>query len=241
VLAAIDAVDSLSVLTFDTGLRLVRVAGAMLLRGDGATALVGHHPRELVDDEAWARLAPGYEGALAGRTTVVETPSLDGQRWYEATFRPIVSEGHVVGGTATFVDVTAERRDERRLDELREVLAACFDHSPVGQALLSPDGELMRVNAALRRLVDRTDEHLVGANVRDLTHPDDREREDALLRSVRGGERDGYDVDKRIFRGDGATLAVHAQVTAIRTREATLRGFIAHVDDAAHWTTGGAG
>jgi PAS domain S-box-containing protein len=237
VLAALDAVETLSVLTFDTGLHVVRVAGAMLHGADGA-ALVGHHPRELVDVGAWARLAPGYEGALAGRTSVLDTPSLDGTRWYRATFRPLLAERRIVGGTATFVDVTAERRDERRLDELREVLAASFDRSPVGQALLSPEGELMRVNEALRRLVDRPDERLVGANVRDLTDPGDREREDALLRSVRGGERDGYDVEKRVVRGDGVTIAVHARVTAIRTREATLRGFIAHVDDLAHWDAG---
>lgn len=237
--SAIDAIDSLSVLTFDTDIRFVRTAGAMHDRYDHVTAdLLGRHPRELVGAAGWATLAPGYEGALRGRTTVLETPSPDGRRRYEATFRPLHEGGRVVGGTVTLIDVTAERRDERRLTELRDVFASAFDRSPLGQALLSPEGEWMRVNEALRRLFDRADESLVGTNLRDLTHPDDRDREEALMRSVRVGEQDGYDIEKRVVRGDGVTIAVHARMTAIRTQEARLRGFIAHVDDSDHWAAG---
>lgn len=239
-LDAIDAVESFCVLTFGTDLRFVRTAGALHDRyGPGRDALVGRHPREVLGDAGWALLGPCYAGTLEGRTTVQDTPSPDGERRYEATFRPVRDGDRIVGGTVTLVDVTAERRDERRLAELRDVLASAFDRSPVGQALVAADGRWMRVNEALRRLVDRSDESLVGTDLTDLTHPDDREREALLLHAVRRGDQDGYDLVKRVVRGDGVTIVVHARMTAIRTHDARLRGFIAHVDDAGHWVRTG--
>ncbi|WP_026912377.1 PAS domain-containing protein [Patulibacter minatonensis] len=238
---AIDAIASLSILTFDTDLRFVRTAGAMHDRYDHrGSELLGRRPDEIVGREHWKQLAPGYEGALRGRTTTLETPSPDGQRHYEATFRPLVDGDRIVGGTVTLRDITGERRDERRLEELRAVLASSFDRAPTGQALLSPDGEWMRTNEALRRLLGRSDESLLGTTLRETTHPDDRGREDQLLFGVRQGAQDGYDIEKRMLRGDGTELRVHARVSAIRTRETQIRGFIVHVDESGHWAAGGA-
>ncbi|MSW51200.1 MAG: PAS domain-containing protein [Actinobacteria bacterium] len=239
-LDAIDAVEAFCVLTFGTDLRFVRTAGALHDRyGPGRDALVGRHPREVLGEAGWALLGTAYEGTLEGRTAVRETPSPDGERHYEATFRPVHDGDRIVGGTVTLVDVTAERRDERRLAELRDVLASAFDRSPVGQALVAADGRWMRVNEALRRLVDRSDESLVGTDLEDLTHPDDREREARLLQAVGRGDQDGYDVEKRVVRGDGVTIVVHARMTAIRAHDGRLRGFIAHLDDAGHWHRSG--
>ena len=233
---AIDAIDSLSVLTFDTELRFVRAAGAMHDRHDHRSSdLIGRRPIDIVGPEGWRTLAPGYEGALRGRTTTLETPSPDGRRRYEATFRPLQQGRLIVGGTVTLLDVTAVRRDERRLDELRDVFASAFDRSPIGQALLSPEAHWMRVNEPLRRILGRTDEQLVGAPLADATHPEDLETEERLLHAVRIGDEDGYDVEKRVLRPDGSTVEVHARMTAVRTREARLRGFIAHVGPRAGW------
>jgi PAS domain S-box-containing protein len=234
---AIDAIDGLSVLAFDRELRFVRASGAVRDRPDQGTDLLGRRPIDIVGASAWPALAPGYEGALAGRTTTLDARSPDGQRRYEATFRPLFDGPRIIGGTVTLLDVTVLRRDERMLAELREVFASSFDHSPLGQALLSPEGQWMRVNAALRRLVDRSDESLVGTYLHELTHHDDRAEEERLLQAVRTGERDGYDVRKRVVRGDGQIIDVHARLRAIRTDLARLRGFIVHVDALDRWPT----
>lgn len=233
---AIDDIGSLSVLTFDTGLRFVRTAGAMHERYDHATQdLLGRRPDEIVDAATWETLRPGYEGALVGRTTTVDTPSPDGRRRYRATFRPLVEGRRIVGGSVALVDVTDVRREERRLEELRDVFASSFDGSPVGQALLSPDGRWMRVNPALERLLDLEAGALVGHAVHDVVLPREREREAELLESVRTGERDGFDLDTQVVRGGGDVVGVRLRVTAIRTREATLRGFFAHLAPTRTW------
>ncbi|MEV4420042.1 PAS domain-containing protein [Patulibacter sp. NPDC049589] len=237
---ALDGIGSLSILTFDTDLRFVRAAGALHDRHEHDwSALRGRRPHEIVSPAIWRTLEPGYTGVLHGRTTTLDTPSPDGRRRYEATFRPLVVDGRVTGGTVTLLDVTAERQDGQRLDELRDVLAASFDGAPTGQALLSPEGDWVRVNAPLRRLLAHTDGSLLGTAVLDVVHPDDRGRASELVRAVQAGDRDGFDLETRMLRGDGTSVTVHARLSAVRTREALLRGLFAHVAERDHWGTGG--
>lgn len=176
--------------------------------------------------------APGYEGALAGRTTTLDTPSPDGRRRYQATFRPIRLEQGIVGGSVTLVDVTDVRREERRLEELRDVFASSFDGSPAGQGLLSPETRWMRVNPALERLLHLGAGALVDRPFPDLVLPRERDRAAELLRTVAAGERHEFALDVPVVRGDGDVLDAHLGVSAIRTREGTLRGFFAHVTPA---------
>lgn len=235
---AVDEVDSLAVLAFDADLRFVRAAGALHERHDrGTSELLGRRPDELVDAASWQVLRPGYEGALAGQVTTLDTPSLDGRRLYRATFRPTRAGDRVVGGSVTLLDVTDVRREERRLEELRDVLASCFEGTPTGQAIISPEIRFMRVNPALERLLRLDATALVDRPVPDVVLPRERERVEGLLRALAAGERVDLRVDVPVVLGDGEVLDAHVGVTAIRTREGALRGFFAHLAPVVDWTT----
>ena len=65
-------------------------------------------------------------------------------------------------------------------------------HTPIGMALFNTDGEYVRVNAALCRMLDRAPAELLGRRDQELTHPDDRESDlDAAWRILAASSTPG--------------------------------------------------
>ena len=87
---------------------------------------------------------------------------------------------------------------------------AAFEHGPIGKALLALDGQFLRVNRALCRVLGWTAEELGARRLRDVTHPDDLGSDEAEFRRLL--HVPAYTVEKRLLRKDGepvwALLAV---------------------------------
>ena len=87
---------------------------------------------------------------------------------------------------------------------------AAFEHGPIGKALLALDGQFLRVNRALCRVLGWTAEELAARRLRDVTHPDDLGSDEVEFRRLL--HVPAYTVEKRLLRKDGepvwALLAV---------------------------------
>ena len=95
-------------------------------------------------------------------------------------------------------------------------LKAMFDGTDLGLGVVNESGELLRINAAFNSMLgyDCDSRQLIGRNVRELTHPDDREETGRRLDEIR--ERGaGYEYAKRYLRADGGVI--WAQVTVSRS------------------------
>src|SRR4051794_7618700 len=68
-------------------------------------------------------------------------------------------------------------------------LQSVFDLAPIGIANVGPDGRFLRVNAAFQRLLGYTADELQARTFSEVTHPDDREMNDALVRELAEGKR----------------------------------------------------
>ncbi len=88
--------------------------------------------------------------------------------------------------------------------------ASLFEHSPIGQALVTPEGGWVRVNPALARLLGREPGDFPGTPVAALVHPDDRAALDDDARTLLAGGPGPSTIDVRWLRADG---------TAVRTRQ----------------------
>ena len=92
---------------------------------------------------------------------------------------------------------------ERHLLELQASerrFHAAFAHASIGMALLDFDGRVLQANLALRHLLDRPDEALVGQAFGEFMQPDDRPALDAELAGARG---DGFQGFARELRCQG--------------------------------------
>jgi PAS domain S-box-containing protein len=118
---------------------------------------------------------------------------------------------------------TTRRQDEIDLEQaLREQnqrLAVTYEHATVGIAEIDATGKRLRVNATACAITGRSREELLGGNVFDVTHPEDREEDWRQYQRLVGGEIDRYSVDKRIVRKGGTVIWASVMTSAVRNED----------------------
>jgi PAS domain S-box-containing protein len=116
--------------------------------------------------------------------------------------------------------LTAELRE--RTDSLRQSEAtfrAMFDFSSVAKVESEYEtGRFLRANAAMCKFVGYTEAELLARTAFDITHPDERERDRALLRRMVAGQLAVFDKEKRYIRKDGKVVWAHTTANIIRDR-----------------------
>jgi diguanylate cyclase (GGDEF)-like protein/PAS domain S-box-containing protein len=117
------------------------------------------------------------------------------------------------------------------LEPLNELFRTAFDEAPIGMCLVAPDGRLIEVNASLCRMMGYPAEELLKMRVEDLTHPDDRPANLALLADLVSGRRDRYEIRKTNVRKDHIAVPVQVNVAAVRDETGTLLYIVAQIQD----------
>src|SRR6266436_5112185 len=116
--------------------------------------------------------------------------------------------------------LTAELRE--RTDSLRESEAtfrAMFDFSSVAKVESEYEtGRFLRANAAMCKFVGYSEAELLARTAFDITHPDERERDRALLRRMVAGQLAVFDMEKRYIRKDGKAVWARTTANIVRDR-----------------------
>jgi PAS domain S-box-containing protein len=110
-------------------------------------------------------------------------------------------------------------------------LRHAFDDAAVGLCVVAPGGVLSDVNARFCEIVGRERDELVGTDALTLTLPEDLDEEIALIRAAVRGEVDGFALEKRITRADGAAVWVLSKCTVIRAASGAIEYSIGVMQD----------
>lgn len=130
------------------------------------------------------------------------------------------------------VQQLGQRHEEQRARHVAEArFRVAFEETPIGVAILSPDGHVLDANPALGRLLQQSPVELAGVRLASLTHPDDLTAHEELLEELRRGERDTYDVRERYVRPDGTTVTAALHVGVLRDAEGGPVQLVAQVVD----------
>ena len=113
-------------------------------------------------------------------------------------------------------DITGEREREGRLRELSAVLEGAFEGAPGGIALQHCDGTFFKVNERLCRMLGYSQRELIGKTYRDITHPDDRDRDERGVADLLAGRIAVHDWQKRYVRADGESIWVELSASLVR-------------------------
>ena len=189
-----------------------RVTGAnermRVLFAAGERGLEGISAAELFPAEA------GVVKRLTGAAREGAAVRLESRRRNAVPFTVDAEVSRLEGGE--LLCILREVRDRRLIEASRVYLDQAFERAPIGMALFNTDGQYVRVNDELCRMLGRTEDELLGRRDQELTHPDDRQSDlDAAWRILRG-EIDIWQTEKRFLAPDGSVVWAIANMSFIR-------------------------
>lgn len=208
--------------------------GVVVQHRDGTPLLANGAARTMLDEHG--------EGILAGTTTGpggAQAVTLPGARRLLATTMPMTFGGDQVNAYVTTlrdeaapeIDADVERRLTRALVVSERRLRATVEHSPVGTAVLTPDGAFVQANATMCRLLGRNGTQMHGLTLADVTHREDVDREAALLARLVRGETESYGIEKRLVRPGGDCLWARVTVSAVRDDDGSAEHLVVQALD----------
>lgn len=91
-----------------------------------------------------------------------------------------------------------------------------FEKSPIGMALLSCNGSILKANSSLCNMLGYTESELIKLGVSPNPHPEDLESDMSLWNKLVHGEMDGYQIEQRYIHKCGTIIWGLLNVTAVR-------------------------
>lgn len=115
--------------------------------------------------------------------------------------------------------------------ESEERFRLFFESSAAAIGITSPTGTYLQVNPTACRLLGYTEDELLGLNVLDVTHPDDREMVQRQFAELLSGTRQVIDYEKRYLHKNGKVLWGHATASCLRDGTGRLQYIAGQVVD----------
>jgi two-component system cell cycle sensor histidine kinase/response regulator CckA len=174
-------------------------------------------------------------------------PRADGtMEWLQWEVRPWRRADGEIAGIIMFTQVITERKRaqleatrlahqlEERVRELRESedrFRSALQYSPIGMAIVAPNGAFLEVNPALCRILGFTCEELLARDFQAITHADDLAVDLDSVRKLLAGELAEYQLEKRYIHALGTTIWVQLNVSLARNLDGTPRYFVSQIQD----------
>jgi PAS domain S-box-containing protein len=133
-------------------------------------------------------------------------------------------------GTTT--DITERKEAEIELQKSEEKFRKVFEGSGIGMAILSPDGQFIKVNSSFCEILGYRDEEIAGTNFRNLTHPGDIEKSLELIKEKFKDESlESRSIEKKYLHKNGEVIWTLTTISLIREPDGKPLFFIAQVQD----------
>lgn len=147
------------------------------------------------------------------------------------TTSPIAEDGKLVGAVLEVHGLARKRAIAREREREKALLANTFDNAAVGIAHVGQDGSWLRINDKLCNIVGYSREELLKMTFQDITHPDDLDGDLELYEKLRNGEIEGYNLEKRYYRRDGALIWVRLTTSSQKNASGEMEFCIAVIED----------
>ncbi|HEX2531265.1 MAG TPA: EAL domain-containing protein [Burkholderiaceae bacterium] len=128
----------------------------------------------------------------------------------------------VLGAVMVFRDVRERMAAEEKLRQSEERFRSAFDFAPVGMALVGLDNRFLQVNDALCKLLEQSEQELVGADQAAFSHADDLGGERACLDELLMEQVVSAQFEKRYHTRSGAEVWTLVSVSLLRQHDAPL-------------------
>jgi PAS domain S-box-containing protein len=197
---------------------------AVLLGADGRVRAANARMRALfaagagaLEDASAAELFPAEPDVMARLAGAAREGAALRLQSRRRNAVPFTADAEVAAAeSGELLCILREVRDDRLLEAASVYLDRAFATAPIGMALFNTDGQYVRVNEELCRMLGRREAELLGRRDQELTHPDDRRSDlDAAWRILEG-EIDIWQTEKRFLAPDGSIVWAIANMSFIR-------------------------
>ncbi len=225
-----------AVAMFDTEMRCLQASDRWLADyGLTGRNIAGLSCRQMFPDlpERWKE---AYRHVLDGAIEQCERdpmPCRDGSvEWLQWEARPWHKAGGGVGGLILFTQFITERiHIEEALRLSQDKFRSAMHNSPIGMAVVGPDGCWLEVNPALCKIIGYTRGELLVTNFQAVTHPEDRQTGTHLLSRMLNREIETYQIEKRYLHKAGHEVWVQLNVSLAWNPDGSPRHFVAQIQD----------
>ncbi len=127
--------------------------------------------------------------------------------------------------------ISEQERIGKVLRETEERFRNAFDYAAIGMALVSPQGNWLRVNRSLCELIGYSEDELLHSNFQAVTHADDLKNDQASLYRLIQGETPTCQVEKRYVHRHGEIVWALNSVSLVRDADNNPAHFIFQIQD----------
>ena len=91
-----------------------------------------------------------------------------------------------------------------------------FNHAKGGISIVSLNGEWVKVNQSLVKLLGYSEEEFYSMTFQNITHKDDLEKDVNLMHQLLNGYMESYQIEKRYFHKDGHIVWALLSVSLVK-------------------------
>ena len=155
-----------------------------------------------------------------------------GRLTYNSVKFPLVdAAGAVYATCGVSLETTELMRAAQKHREAEELFRGSFEQSPIGMALIGPDGNVMRANSALADITGRSAEELSGASLLAMTAEKYVDENVAAMKRLASGEMTVYDRELELINAVGTPIWVQASSSTVRNDNGDLIYVIAQLQN----------
>jgi len=181
------------------------------------------HPDDLTRISAEMGRVASHQGEMF-RTQLRIQNSRGDWRHFEATITNRMDDPDVLGTVGNLHDITD-------LLEAHERFRSAFDDAPIGIALTTLDGVILRANRAYGIILGLTADALVGRRVAEFVHQDDLMPVEDEHRRIEREESDGYEIERRLCHALGHEVWAMVHVSCVRDSMGKPRYLVEQIQD----------
>lgn len=128
-------------------------------------------------------------------------------------------------------DVTKLREAQHQIQLSEAKFRGAFEFSAIGMALVSTEGNWLKVNKALCEMVGYSEDELLLLNVRDITVPEESDQGYILQQKLLKGQRESFQGERRYIHKNGAIIWVNLNVSLVKDVNKAPLFFVAQIED----------
>lgn len=141
------------------------------------------------------------------------------------------TQGRPLYFVSQFHDVTSRKTMEEALRTSEESLRYSFENAAIGMALVSSQGQYLKVNPKFCEITGYTSLELCSKTIMDITHPGDKQTSLHLLRRLQCHEIQTCEMEKRHIHKDGHVVWINLTASSVLDANGDVLYYVAQMQN----------